>query len=260
MHATCSLHDENLLFEHLIPQFQKSDFINWPVNQHVALVRGLLTSQADICTSCLWTMIIDRTGPSESGLCMLLHNTTAVIIITLGFMTFRFWHEWDSGKAGGRKCWLLSQKRELKTGISDPTLCIKWPYSPDQRDFCNVFRSFQPVITKKKLWTGPRTFVLNLLFSSPRRVCEWEWWDGDQWGGVPDDQEAEGVESILPQRLWRAETSQVWDPVLPEAGRSMQAEAGHWWVMWCCFHGDDKICSDVSMTVVVMMLMFRCCC
>ena len=31
---------------------------------------------------------------------MLLRNTTAVVIITLGFMTFGLWHERDSGKAG----------------------------------------------------------------------------------------------------------------------------------------------------------------
>ena len=35
--------------------------------------------------------MIDRTGPSGSGLFMLL----------LGFMTFGVWHERDSGNAGG---------------------------------------------------------------------------------------------------------------------------------------------------------------
>ena len=80
-----------------------------------------------IRTSCLWTMI-DRTGPSESGLlccCItpqLLFSTLgfmsrvghkrdsgraggrsqAVVLITPGFMTLRVWHERDSGRAGGR--------------------------------------------------------------------------------------------------------------------------------------------------------------
>ena len=31
---------------------------------------------------------------------MMLRNTTAVVTIMLGFMTFGVWHEWDSGKAG----------------------------------------------------------------------------------------------------------------------------------------------------------------
>ena len=68
-----------------------------------------------ICTSCLWTMI-DRTGPSESGWVMVLRNTTAVVIIMLGFMTYRVWHEQDSGKVGGGggKKLRLSQTKSSK--------------------------------------------------------------------------------------------------------------------------------------------------
>ena len=43
---------------------------------------------------------MDMTGSSESGLCMLLRNTTAVVVITLGFMTFGVWQERDNGNAG----------------------------------------------------------------------------------------------------------------------------------------------------------------
>ena len=85
-----------------------------------------------IHTSCLWTMI-DRTGPSDSHLrtiylccCVAPRllwslrlglwplesgtskivakrggSTTAVVIITLGLMTFGVWHEQISGKARG---------------------------------------------------------------------------------------------------------------------------------------------------------------
>ena len=84
--------------------------------------------QANIRTNWLWTAI-DRTGPSESGLFMLLQNTTAVVIITLGLMTFEVWHERDSGKAGGGRTYVrLSQTREFKMGVSNPTLCIKRRY------------------------------------------------------------------------------------------------------------------------------------
>ena len=73
-------------------------------------------------------------------LCWCILNTTAVVIIMLGFMTFKVWHEQESGKVGGggRKCWWLSQTRELKMGVSDPTLCIKRRYPPKQTsDFRN---------------------------------------------------------------------------------------------------------------------------
>ena len=65
-------------------------------------MRGQLTPQAD--THQLFADHDDRTGPSESNLFMLLHNTkaaTAVVIIMLQFMIFGVWHKRDSGKGGG---------------------------------------------------------------------------------------------------------------------------------------------------------------
>ena len=43
--------------------------------------------------------MVDMTGPSESGLCVLLRNTTAAVVIMLGVMTFGVWHKQDSDKA-----------------------------------------------------------------------------------------------------------------------------------------------------------------
>ena len=96
------------------PNFERLTFFPWLVNQlHVALVRGSLTPR-QICISSLWN-VIDRTGPSESSLlwCCVTPDSTAVLI-TLGFMTLRVWHEWDSGIEGGRKCWWFSQTRAQK--------------------------------------------------------------------------------------------------------------------------------------------------
>ena len=85
--------------------------------------RPILTSQADT-----HQLFVDHD--------MLLRNTTAVVIITLGRMTFGAWHERDSGKARGRKFRQLSQTRELKLGVPDPPVCIIWRY-PKTRDFRN---------------------------------------------------------------------------------------------------------------------------
>ena len=52
---------------------------------------------------------------------MLLHNTTAVDIITLEFMTFGVWHERDGGK----------EARELNSEVQNLTLF----YSPKREIF-----------------------------------------------------------------------------------------------------------------------------
>ena len=110
------------------------------------MVRGPLTPR-QIRTICLWTMI-DRTGPSESGLFnMLLHKVTAFIIM-LGFMTFRVWHEQDSGKAGADKfCDFLNWESSKWVCHSDPTLCIKLQYPPKRDIFCNAI-----IIIACKVW------------------------------------------------------------------------------------------------------------
>ena len=60
---------------------------------------------------------------------MLLRNTTAVVIIRLGFMTFRVWHERDSGRKSGR----LSKMREFKSEVRHPTLFHNAGYPPNKR-------------------------------------------------------------------------------------------------------------------------------
>ena len=49
-------------------------------------------------------------------------STTAVVIITLGLMTFGVWHEQDSGIAGGQTILATSQMRQLNSEILNPTL------------------------------------------------------------------------------------------------------------------------------------------
>ena len=62
-------------------------------------------------------LFVDQ-GHAESGLFMLLRNTMAIAIITLGFMTFEVWHERDSGKAegGGGGCAFL-KRESSKWGV-----------------------------------------------------------------------------------------------------------------------------------------------
>ena len=92
---------------------------------HMALVRGQLLPR-QIRTGCffLWTMI-NKARPSESGLFMLLHNTTAVFINTLGFMTFVSGTSEIVAKrgGGGRQFWQHPPTRELKMGCQSP-LCV----------------------------------------------------------------------------------------------------------------------------------------
>ena len=47
---------------------------------------------------------------------MLLHNTTVVVLITLGFMTLGVWHKQDSGIQGGGQniCLIFSNERAQK--------------------------------------------------------------------------------------------------------------------------------------------------
>ena len=104
------------------PNFGRVFFFPNLLIQHVALLRGPLTRR-QISTSCLWSMI-DRTGPSERGICMLLRYTTAVII-TLGFMTFGVWHKRDSSKEGGRRVLWLFQTRGLKSEVPNPTFVLQ---------------------------------------------------------------------------------------------------------------------------------------
>ena len=111
------LHDENLSFGQLIPYFRKSDIFPWPVNQlHVALVRGPLPPppppQADTHQLFMDHDWQDRAITEQ--FIMLLRNTTSLVLITLGFMTFGFSHERDSGIARGvGGFWRFSQTREL---------------------------------------------------------------------------------------------------------------------------------------------------
>ena len=57
---------------------------------------------------------------------MLLPNTTAVVIITLGFMNFGVWHEGESGKAVGGGAEIVGDFLKLessKWGCQTP-LCV----------------------------------------------------------------------------------------------------------------------------------------
>ena len=96
--------------------------IPWPDQLNVAsLLRGILTPR-QVRSSCLWIMT-DMTRPSESGLSMLLRNTTGVVIITLGLMTFGVWYEWDSGNAGPQNFGDFLKRESSKWGCQTP-LCV----------------------------------------------------------------------------------------------------------------------------------------
>ena len=79
---------------------------------------------------------------------MLMRNTTAVVIITLGFMTFGVWHERDSGKAGGggRNLVTFSNERAQNWGVRPHFVCIKWCYTPKQEIFIMVFTNYRPAL------------------------------------------------------------------------------------------------------------------
>ena len=123
--------------------FERAIFPPWPVNQlHVALARGPLTPIPPPPPPQLFVDHDWQDRAMREQFSMLLHNTTAVVLITLGFMTLGVWHERDSGKAGaetkavvlitlgfmtlrvwhkrdsgiagGRNFWWISQTRELK--------------------------------------------------------------------------------------------------------------------------------------------------
>ena len=117
--------------------------------------------------SCLWTMI-DRTGPTESDFVMMLGNTTAVVIIMLGLMTFGVWHKWDSGKVGGRKCWRLSQTRAENWGVRPRhlTLFIKGQYHPNQDIFLMIDAIAVNCVNNKRFivwWKNSRSWNFNLV-------------------------------------------------------------------------------------------------
>ena len=136
--------DENISFGQLMPQFRKNDFYPELSINMMALVRGSLTSR-QIRTSYLWTMI-GRKGPSESGLSTLFHNTTAVVIITIGFMTFGVWpservEKWGWGGGGGAVKYIytfFSQTRELNSEVRNPILIFNAGYSPQREIFIMV--------------------------------------------------------------------------------------------------------------------------
>ena len=94
------------------------------------LVRGLLpppppSGPGSIRTSCC--------RPWSTAVCYtLLRNTTAVIIIAFGFITFGVWHPVDdSGKAGGGG------------GFTVVLQCrVPWVTLPNDVDFCNAKRNW----------------------------------------------------------------------------------------------------------------------
>ena len=104
-------HDENLLFGQFIPQFRKSDF--FPLTCQ-SITCGLgerpINPQADT-----HQLFVDHDWWKRTireQFIMLLRNTTAAVLITLGFMTLGVWHKRDSGTAGGKKLGGFSQTRE----------------------------------------------------------------------------------------------------------------------------------------------------
>ena len=86
--------------------------------------------------------MVDRTGPSESSLLCCCINTTAVLCITLRFMTLGVWHKRDSGIAGrGAKSSGDFLKREsskvIKSEERYPILVSKCGVPSQRRDFRN---------------------------------------------------------------------------------------------------------------------------
>ena len=76
------------------------------------MVRGPLTRQTD--TQQLFMDHDWQDRAIREQFATLLHNTTAVVLITLGFMTLGVWHQLDSGIVGAENfCDFL--KRELKS-------------------------------------------------------------------------------------------------------------------------------------------------
>ena len=120
-------------FGQLVPQFLKSDFFPWPVNQlHVALVRDPLPPPPprQIHTSCLWIMI-NRTGPLESSLLWGCVTPQLFFLITLGFMTLGVWHERDSGIAGAENSGDFLKRESSK-------VILKWGTIPHSCIKCGV--------------------------------------------------------------------------------------------------------------------------
>ena len=108
---TCSFvhvdgHNKHLSFGQFIdlPHFWKREFSPWTCQ---SITCGLgerpnaLAPQADTCTTANCGPWLTEQGHIREQFIMLLRNTTALVIIMLGFMTFGVWHEWDSGKGGG---------------------------------------------------------------------------------------------------------------------------------------------------------------
>ena len=84
--------------------------------------------------------MIDRTGPSESGLFLRLRNTTYVFI-TLGSETFGVWHEQDMWQSvGGQKMLAdFSNERDQNWGVR-PHGVFQTAVPSQTRAFLNVLR------------------------------------------------------------------------------------------------------------------------
>ena len=122
------------------PSFGKSDFFfffffffsSWPVDQlHVALVRGLINppDRYIYAPDCLWTMI-DRTGPSEHVYLFCCVTPQLLLSLRLGLWPSEPGTSEIVAKLGGNKFWRLSQMRELKSEVQNPTLFYNVGYPP----------------------------------------------------------------------------------------------------------------------------------
>ena len=131
-------------------------------------------------TAVLWTMI-DMTGPSESGLCMMLRNTTTVLNITLGFMIFGFWHERDSckgrpGGGGGYNNLATFSNRNAQNWGAKPHVVYNAEYHPKQEIFI-MKDTLAWWLTKSNTYRQTNEFFLMQFFDKYFRhffirICE----------------------------------------------------------------------------------------
>ena len=138
--AASKWHDKNLSFGQLVPRFQTSDFFfSLTCRSTCGLGERLINPQADMHQLFVDHAWQDRAIREQVYLCWCI-TPQLLLSLRLGLWPSKSGRSKKVAKwgGGGRTFWWLSQTRELKMGVSDPTLCIKWRYPPKRVIFVMV--------------------------------------------------------------------------------------------------------------------------